>query len=207
LVSDAARRFLILPGRFQEGKRQEWYVLHVSEFRVVKERTRTRLRIGGEDLVAEVFVSPATSKHPGQETLLDLLAGQDPFIACDAMKSMRCVHRDAIAVAWVDSIPAELNDAWTAPSPPQAVEVVLQDGTRLEGSLRYSLPDDSSRVLDYLNSAQGFFPLHQEREVALINRSFVAQVIVEPRLKAIPKPKPLKAVKRAVKSKVVSKRR
>lgn len=58
----------------------------------------------------------------------------------------------------------------------QRVRVTLTQGEPLEGWIRYLMPEERGRLLDYLNEAPRFIPLIGESRVTLIHRRFIISV-------------------------------
>jgi len=57
-----------------------------------------------------------------------------------------------------------------------AVRVTLAGGISLLGRLHIAMPVERSRVLDYLNAAPRFLPLHASGGVTLVHRRFIVSV-------------------------------
>lgn len=57
------------------------------------------------------------------------------------------------------------------------VALSLDDGSSLEGVVRYLLPRAGRRVLDYLNALEAFFPLRTSDQLYLVNRDRVVDVV------------------------------
>lgn len=58
----------------------------------------------------------------------------------------------------------------------RSVEMTLKEGIRLNGLLRYTMPVERCRILDYLNGAPQFIPLLQGDRVLLVNSSFIVRI-------------------------------
>lgn len=57
-----------------------------------------------------------------------------------------------------------------------AVRVSLAGGISLIGRLHIAMPVERSRVLDYLNAAPRFLPLHSPAGITLVHRRFIVSV-------------------------------
>ncbi|HSP77897.1 MAG TPA: hypothetical protein VLQ93_05185 [Myxococcaceae bacterium] len=126
-----------------------------------------------------VFLSEAAPGRPEGERLSDLLNGGAQFIPVvdaqtDGVTFVRCEN---VAVARVAAELEPVDDAeqFTIPTEHE-VEIHLSDGQKLRGLITYVLPDQHSRLLDFLNGSPLFFPLFQEERVALVNKRHVAYV-------------------------------
>ena len=51
-----------------------------------------------------------------------------------------------------------------------AIELILEDGSRVHGSLTYWRPQGQRRFQDYLNSAEEFIPVREGDTIHLVNR-------------------------------------
>jgi hypothetical protein len=56
------------------------------------------------------------------------------------------------------------------------VRVSLAGGLSLLGRLHIAMPVERSRVLDYLNAAPRFLPLHSSEGITLVHRRFIVSV-------------------------------
>ncbi len=91
------------------------------------------------------------------------------FVRCAGLMWVRLELMDAI-----DELSPETEDA--ANSQTVAVDVVLEDGARLSGAVRYLLPPESRRLGDYLDTMAPFFPLRTPDHVYLVNRDRCVRV-------------------------------
>jgi hypothetical protein len=58
----------------------------------------------------------------------------------------------------------------------QQVRLILRRGKPVQGWIRYLMPEERARLLDYLNVAPRFIPLIGTQRVTIVNRSFVVSV-------------------------------
>lgn len=58
----------------------------------------------------------------------------------------------------------------------QQVRVVLARGNPIDGWIRYLMPEEKARLLDYLNVAPPFVPVIAEHRITLIHRRFIVSV-------------------------------
>ncbi len=135
---------------------------------------------GGASRDVAVFLSEAVpGGRPGGERLSDLLNGGTQFIPVvdaqtDGVTFVRCEN---LAVARVDAElePIDGAEQFTIPTEHE-VDIYLADGQKLSGLITYVLPDQHSRLLDFLNGSPLFFSLFQGERVALVNKRHVAYV-------------------------------
>jgi len=58
----------------------------------------------------------------------------------------------------------------------QQVEIALIGGATLSGWIRFLMPEERGRLLDYLNVAPRFIPVIGENRVTLVHRRFIVSV-------------------------------
>jgi len=150
----------------------------MPDFRVAKLRVPVKVLVCDRVQRSDVFLTPVAANHDGSETLLDLLNGRDEYLPVERKGEMACIPRDAIEVAWI-SPGAETADVELSPPTEQRVRITLRSGRQLRGSMRYSRHPDSSRLVDYLNGSPQFVALHQARQLALVNRGYIAFIDLE----------------------------
>jgi hypothetical protein len=132
----------------------------------------------GEVLRGEVFLRPMGDEDRG-ERLLDVLA-QRWFVPLKtaervvfmATRHLCWVRLDLLAA--IDELDAEAED--DASSSVARVLVQMEDETRVEGTVRYSLPAPMKRLGDYLEKLESFFPVRTDDHVYLLNSACVLTV-------------------------------
>jgi hypothetical protein len=58
----------------------------------------------------------------------------------------------------------------------QQVRMVLRQGEIVDGWIRYLMPEEKARLLDYLNAAPAFIAVLGERRVILVQRRFILSI-------------------------------
>jgi hypothetical protein len=123
----------------------------------------------------KIYVMERVPQHTGPETPLDMLnraEGFFPFrpagdetvlLVTKAHTIMLSIAADATA-----QDPARLSAAKLV-----AVELTLVGGSTLQGFATAELPEQHSRVLDYLNGAGPFFAVSASDEFHFVNRAHV----------------------------------
>jgi hypothetical protein len=151
----------------------------VQDLRVPKRRVAAEVVLaGGESRRIGLVLSDAASRHAGAERPSDLLNhGADFLPALDeADETMTFLNREGIALVRVDRAlePGEEGSA-TLPTEHE-VEILLSSGQRLRGLVTFLRPPDHSRLVDFLNESSPFFPVVEERAIALVNKRHVSRV-------------------------------
>ena len=140
----------------------------------------------------ELFLAGAEDTAPG-ERLQDLLqlrrfipvrtagSGEAHTETGDLRASIEFLSREH--VLWVrvglmtaiDELDLETESAKEGVT--ASVRVELEDGTQLQGQLRYLLPSGARRVGDYLESLSAYFPLRTADHLYLVRRDRVVAVV------------------------------
>lgn len=135
----------------------------------------TLLQAGGGKRDGEVFVMERVPQHTGPETPLDMLNRPEPFFPFRP-KDDGGVLLVAKARTVTLTVPRpEAEDATRLSAAKQAsLEITLADGSKLSGWATLELPQEHSRLLDYLNaSAVPFFAITTAEHVHLVNCAHV----------------------------------
>lgn len=155
-----------------------------DRYQVPKHRARLRIRTtgGGEEWV-HVFLGELAETHLGPERPADVFnAGRDFVVVQDEEGRTSFIRCDDV---WTVSITedADLEEDLAGADPlvgdldtEAKLAVVLEDGSRLEGRVRYQLPDSHGRVLDFLNGKGPFLTLFGDERILLVNKRRVARV-------------------------------
>lgn len=130
----------------------------------------------GRQHAGELYVGGGAVER---ETLQSILIRRR-FVPVKSGGALELVHRDQLLWVRIDLLTAldELDSAAeTAPDSKTAqLRVTFGDGTSLEGSVRYLLPSQSSRLSDYLEVVPAYFPVRTSDHVYLVNRDRVMSV-------------------------------
>ncbi len=154
----------------------------MDELRVPKRRASAVAQPpGGAGRRVSLFLAEAAPGHAGPERPSDVLNAGRAFVpAFDEDAARFTLHNvDGLAVVRVDRALEE-----TAPDADalalrteHEVEVALASGETLRGVVGYLRPPGRSRLVDFLNEADAFFPVVEERAIALVNKRHVARVL------------------------------
>jgi len=155
-----------------------------DRYQVPKSRARMRIRTtrGGEEWV-QVFLGALAETHLGPERPPDVFnAGRTFIVVQDEKGHTSFIRCDDI---WTVSITEDVDfEEELAGSDPMLgdldtearLAVTLEDGSGLEGRVRYQLPDANGRVLDFLNQDTPFLTLFQAEEILLVNKRRIVRV-------------------------------
>ena len=153
-------------------------------YRVAKKEVIAEVTIAGEKpAVVTLFLAERTRHHAGDERPSDLLNGSDTFLpAIDLGGKLHHLRRDAVVVI---TVPAEVEpgasgpevEAGRLPSSRHAeVEVILESGAVIRGTVEYDMPETRSRLLDFLNREDRCLAVRHAGQVHLVNKRHIARV-------------------------------
>jgi len=153
----------------------------MEDLRVPKRRVAAEALLpGGDARRITLFLADTASKHSGPERASDLLNGGDDFVPAfdEESKAMTFLNRAELAAVRLAGREAEEDGSdLTLPTEHQ-VEVTLRGGGVLRGLVSYLRAPDQSRLVDFLNEPEPFFPLIEEGAFALVNKRHVVRVVL-----------------------------
>ena len=133
----------------------------------------------------KLFLHEHAESHAGAERPSDLLNGPGEFFpAVETSGKLVLLHRDSVTVI---SVPAESEFPEEGPGegagdPEQAsrvpVEVIIQGGTVIRGTVRFVLPEGRNRLIDFLNMTDSFLTVRENGLARLINKRRLVRVTV-----------------------------
>jgi len=147
---------------------------------IPKRKVAVRLRLAsGERLEGSVFLDYIDPIHRGEQTLLDKFNDDSSWFPLATALGVEMVNRENV---WLvepgDGIPAEKVRRETSPVfRTERVTVRLPDGTLLEGRIAMDLPDEFSRVSDFLNFPEDFCALETEVGPVLVAKRHAATLL------------------------------
>lgn len=129
----------------------------------------------GEPRDGEVYVMERVPQHVGPETPLDMLNRPEGFFPFRPRGDGAGVLLVAKSRTVTLTVPPAPEDAARSTAAKHASFVVtLADGSELSGSATLELPEQHSRLLDYLNATPTpFFVIATLDQVHLVNRAHV----------------------------------
>lgn len=148
------------------------------EYRIPKRQVRAEVKLPGQaPRKIQLHLASQAEQHYGQERPSDLLNGTESFLpAVDQEGEIGFIPREAVMIL---SVPAEHEMetegvASEGAARTERVEIIMEDGTRIQGDVTYVLPADQERLLDFLNTADRFFRVHDDLRVHLVNKHRMA---------------------------------
>ncbi len=128
----------------------------------------------GRKLDGVLYAPPSgPAGDPGR--LVDRLNDDsESFVALDHGEESFLLSKQAMV--WVRLAAAADDGTVEQGAQVHEVNLVLTNGDSLAGTLRFAMPPERCRLLDYLNSAPGFITLERERQQVLLNRRFIGRI-------------------------------
>lgn len=140
---------------------------------IPKRQVAVRLRLtNGERLEGGVFLDYIDPIHRGEQTLLDMFNSESPWFPLRTVDGVEVVNRrQVLLVEPGDGIPPELvrKDS-AAVFRRERVTLRVGDGLVLSGLIAMDLPDEFSRVSDFLNFPEDFFAVERSEGPALVSK-------------------------------------
>ena len=147
----------------------------MKEFSLPRVAVPATLRLTtGDDLEGEVYVMERVPQHAGAETPLDMLNRADgffPFRPRGGESAVLLVAKSRTVTLTVPPAPAD--SARLSAAKRASLVITLADGSELSGWATIEMPEQHSRILDYLNAAEQFFAIATAERVHIVNRAHV----------------------------------
>lgn len=155
---------------------------------IPKRKVEVRVHlVDGEVCHGSVFLDYIDVIHRGEQTLLDKL--NDDYLwfpmGGDGLQILNRSH--VILVEPETGLAANLVCSQNSPVyRREHVTVRLQGGREIDGQIAMDLPDDFSRVSDFLNFPQNFFAVETSRGPVLVSKEHVISLTPHERPPALP---------------------
>jgi len=153
-----------------------------EEYRIPTRRVRVELLLAGRGTIrADLYLLEHGERAIGPERPQDLLNGTKRFLPVEhPERGTVLVRRRSVLMASLAADDALENDPGARELLAEArieetharevpVEVRLEDGTEISGTVAYVRPRGEQRLQDYLNSTETFFRVWDEGAMHLVN--------------------------------------
>lgn len=151
--------------------------MSTGTLKINKTTHQVRLWVHPEGLVTgSLFIRNDQDENSVSESAYDVINQAEPFVVLkrEQPDEVRFYNRNSIIrVEYAaDGLPAEDNAITLH------CRLMMMDGSILEGAITEVLPEDQSRLYDYLNKTNDrFIRLHlNDKEICLVNKSYIIQV-------------------------------
>jgi hypothetical protein len=153
-----------------------------DSYRITKHQVSVEIALrGGEPKEFSVFLHPRAASHAGRERPSELLLNDQPFLPV-ALGDGSVQFINKAAIAWM-TVALELEvsgrsdtEAQSATDRCTPIDLTLDDGRTFAGEVAILLPEASSRLQDFLNAADRFFEVRNDRAAHFVNRDRVVMV-------------------------------
>ena len=170
-----------MPAVHSPNRRDE--VANVTdEYRIPTQRLRVELLLTGQETMpADLYLGEQSERDLGPERPLDILNGKKSFFPAKLPEDGTVlVRRTSVLMASLPAAEARENDPRADELLSEArseesdarevdVQVVLDDGTRVTGTVAYVLPRGERRLQDFLNNSETFFRVWDGEFLRLVN--------------------------------------
>jgi len=148
----------------------------MSVYRVDKrEQPVVLFQADGSVMKGVVFLRTGTYSQVGQQTLADLLDEKDGFLPFRTDSGSFCVVNKK-TITHLRYQPDDSKMVQVATVHPSEVQISFAGGEQLCGWIAVAMPAGHNRLLDFINAASGFFPLHGGEAHYLVNAALIRAV-------------------------------
>lgn len=145
-------------------------------YKVPRNEVQVRILLDDGRMIEGTIYTATVGPNGGPETVLDrLLDPSEEFLPLAAGTDRLLLNKGGILLVEIPPEAAGKTD-FEEGAKEVLVRVTLAGGTSLLGKLAIRMPEESSRVLDYLNAAPRFLPVLGERRIALLQKRFIVSV-------------------------------
>ena len=138
-------------------------------------RRVTLFRSDNVKLDVNFFLSPYAEGHSGRELILDILNSNLTFLPVEDIRTGAIFFLNKNGVMFLEIFERDLADE-TVLNPKKSVQVELTNHEILNLSLFMEMPEERSRISDYLNFSPIFIYLCGKEKDLILNKSFVFSV-------------------------------
>ena len=146
-----------------------------NDLRVEKHQEQVSLFLAdGMVIEGVVFLAQYALHHSGEQTVLDLLLENDPFLPMkDQNGDLHLVRKGMVSHV---RCPVELEPGLEYIK--RQVRICFLGNEVLQGEARMALPANRARLADYINDGSEFFPLFSGDNAYLVNRSLIRDIVL-----------------------------
>jgi hypothetical protein len=138
-------------------------------------RKATICQSDGLRLDVNFFLGRFAEEHSGKELIIDILNSKATFIPLEDIRKTDVLFLNKRKIVCLELYERDLSEE-TMLVPGIQVQVELTTGEVFNGDLFLEMPQDRSRVSDYLNFSPGFIYLGREEGDIILNKDFIFSV-------------------------------
>ncbi len=135
----------------------------------------TLCRSDGMKLEVNFFLSPYAEGHSGREFLLDILNSNLTFLPVEDIRTNAILFLNKSKIMYLEIPERDLAEE-TVLNPEKSVRVELTNHEILNLSFFMEMPEERSRISDYLNLSAQFIYLCGKEKDLILNKSFMFSV-------------------------------
>ena len=135
----------------------------------------TVLRSDGLKLDVNFFLSPYANEHAGKELILDILNSGSAFLPAEDVNTGAIYFINTDNIMYLEISERDLEEE-TLLSREKRVQIELTNHETLDMSFFIEMPEERSRVSDYLHFSPGFIYLCGKERDVILNKAFVFSV-------------------------------
>lgn len=129
----------------------------------------------GSVMKGVVFLSARAYSHLGQQTLLDLMKEPGAFFPFRSDSGAFCITNKQ-TITHIRFAPVEDANTFQSLGDREEVDVKFVGGEQLSGTVTIEMPEERSRLFDFVNAMKGFFLLQNQEAHYLVNVSQVRDI-------------------------------
>ncbi len=146
-------------------------------FRVPQREIAVRVMMADGDILDGILYVPATGHGGGPGRLGERLNDEgESFIPLAQDREAFLVNKTRIMLVELPAGEEELEFHEADSGKECHVEVWMKGDLRLTGRLKYTMPVEKERILDYLNAAPMFIPMLRNGRVVLVNGRYLVRI-------------------------------
>jgi len=150
----------------------------MEEYRVPQRKVSVRVRLeDGRDVEGFLF-TPDTGPDGEPGRVVDRLNGEPERFLALVDESRSCLlHKGSVVAIELTLADGKLELHEGEHAKEVSVELQMETGLVISGSISYTMPPERGRVLDFFNAAPDFVPLATESGTTLFNVDRVISVV------------------------------
>jgi hypothetical protein len=146
-------------------------------FQVPQREVQVEVLLSGGERLNGTLYAPQAGPSGGPGRLSDRLNdGEERFLPLVADEGAHLVSKSRVMAIHLPPGEEDLEFEEGDQAKECSVELYLEGGVVLTGSLKYIMPVERLRIIDYLNAAPEFIPLLDNGRVVLVSRRFLVRI-------------------------------
>jgi hypothetical protein len=146
-------------------------------FRVPQREIAAHITMEDGEVLDGILYVPATGHGGGPGRLGERLNDEDErFIPLAQDRQAFLVNKTRIMLVELPQGEEELEFQEAESGKEREVEVGMKGGLQLTGRLKYTMPVEKERILDYINAAPMFIPMLRDGRVVLVNGRYLVSL-------------------------------